>query len=206
MTVSVYSQMLDSCVEQQWSGCHYTNLQWFRSSKMGIHRGDCSNPWKQMLGRNRRQRCRRHKTSDMDMYFQRFQPKVFVYSKLQPFKAQYAISKKSQLDNRLVWANNKCVDLTGGNQEDLTPVSTCCLPPEINPLKALTLFRLKFGTAMAVSTKSGIRATPLITSLKPRKTVNTVQTTVDPVLILGRIVKLSGSSTYTLQNLYTSQN
>ena len=110
------------------------------------------------------------------------------------------ISKESQRDNRLVSANcNKCVDLTDGNQGDGTSVSTCCFPPGINSLKALTLFRLKFGTATAVSTKSGMLATPLITSLKPPKRSNTVQTTVDPVRILGRIVKLSGSSTCTFQ-------
>lgn len=170
---------------------------------MDLHRGACSNLWRQMLGRNRRQQCRRHKTSDMDVLPQRSQPTVYVYSNLQPFNAQYAISNEWQMDNRLISVNaNKCVDLTGGNQGDDTPVSTCCFTPGI---KALILFRLKFGTAMAVSTKFGMRATPLITSLKLRKTNNTVQINV-PVLILTRIVKLSGSSTYKLlQNLYTSK-
>ena len=56
---------------------------------------------------------------------------------------------------------------------------------------------------MVVSTKSGIRATPLITSLKPRKTVNTVQIIVDPVLVMTRNVKISFLSTYTLQILCT---
>ena len=84
MTINIYSQMLDSYVKHRWSDSYYTNLQWFCRSKMGLHRGGSSNPWKQMLGRNRRQQCRRHKTSDMDMYSQWSQPNVFLYSKLQP--------------------------------------------------------------------------------------------------------------------------
>jgi hypothetical protein len=99
----------------------------------------------------------------------------------------------------MVWINtNKCIDLTGGNEADGTSVSTSCFLAGINPLKALILFRLKFGTAMAVSTKFGMLVTPLVASLKPRKRSNTVQTTVEVVLILVRSVKLSGSSTYIL--------
>ena len=85
MTINVYSQMLDSCIEHRWSGCHYTDLQWIRRSKLGLRRRVHPNPWKQMLGRTKRQQRRRHKTSDVDMYSQRPQPTVFVLSKLKLF-------------------------------------------------------------------------------------------------------------------------